>query len=289
MFRALWLSEFVLHFAAASVLVSSSLLQIRDYNKTVCAQTCHLPLHLRLSPSTEDLKLHCTAPSTAILLRGCKAALLMLGSISHCLQQAAGSLAQQGSFRHQFQKLFLEVMAVSGRMLLHCLHEIKCQSVCKNIRWKNFDHTNNLSPLCLGICLITPDGFNTQDWGSSCLLWPSSSSHCHSGGLDNGLSVLSTTFSRSSCAIELNWPKTTFPPKGMILPSFARLRVPGAPLLLLALLTLQLRREWELGSDGAESSSCKERKRSFSTGSAGRPVSPCNEVEAGSSGHCPFR
>lgn len=39
------------------------------------------------------------------------------------------------------------------------------------------------------------------------------------GNLTSGLDVLSTTFSRHGPAIGLNRPKTTFPPKGTILPS----------------------------------------------------------------------
>lgn len=43
----------------------------------------------------------------ALVLRGCKAAPRVLGSISRHLRQAAGSPAQQGSSRRQFQKLFI--------------------------------------------------------------------------------------------------------------------------------------------------------------------------------------
>jgi len=66
MFSILWLTEFVLQFVAASALASSSLWQKKGCNKTLCVQTCHLPLHLRLSPSAEDPTLPCTAPSAVI-------------------------------------------------------------------------------------------------------------------------------------------------------------------------------------------------------------------------------
>ena len=172
-----------------------------------------------------NASLHCTLYRD--LLRGCKAAPLALGSISRCLQQAAGSPAQQGSSRHQFQKLFIP--RSHG-----CVRRDASPLPLRDKVPKGYAFAKTYGGK-IPVTQTTPN--HVHAWGSvssppmglmartEAVLAPAV---CHGlwlavtvtqGNSTSGLGLLSTTFSRCSPAIGLNRPKNTFPPKGMILPS----------------------------------------------------------------------
>lgn len=138
-----------------------------------------------------DASLHCTLSCHS--LRGCKAVPLVLGSISRRLQRAAGSPAQQGLSRHQFQKLFFPRSHCCVRRDASPLPlRDQVPKGQKHMVKKILVTPTNLQPRgclcgCLGVCLIAPDGFNGQDRGSSCpscLPRTSAGSRRHSGELD---------------------------------------------------------------------------------------------------------
>lgn len=173
MFSILWLTEFVLQFVAASASVSSSLSQQQDCNRTVCAQTCHLPLHPRLSPGAEDPTLRCTAASAAI----CSCTRGGGGGVKQHFPLPSAGCKEPGSAglipTYQFQKFFVPRSHGRVRRDAPPQDEVpKGYAFAKTCGEKSLITQILLHPQissvlmcvpCGGVCLIIRDGFNGQD------------------------------------------------------------------------------------------------------------------------------
>lgn len=166
--------------------------------------------------TTPDASQHCTLHCS--LLRGCIAESLALGTVALCLQPTTGSPAQQDSARHSsknFSSLESHVRwDISPLPLQNKTPKAYTFVKTYSKKKKKISDTSKISRPCgslcvfLGSCLVPPDGFNGQDWGSPCpicLPWPLAGSHL-TQNLMSGLAVLSKAFSRHR---PVNWIKLT--------------------------------------------------------------------------------